>query len=118
MQPISRVDQVLLLLRKQLAGRTPRTSPASTGNAAAHAQGRAGDEPLAETLSRRVAELRAAGMSDRRSLGRVLLEQMLLNQFGRELMNDASFQRVVDAVHRELEMDPVLAELLDSLDQI
>jgi hypothetical protein len=57
-------------------------------------------------------------MSDRRSLGRVLLEQMLLNQFGRELMNDASFQRVVDAVHRELEMDPVLAELLDSLDQI
>jgi hypothetical protein len=115
MQPISRVDQVLLLLRKQLAGRTPRTSPTTTGSATAPAQGRAGDEPLAETLSRRVAELRAAGMSDRRSLGRVLLEQMLLSQFGRELMNDANFQRVVDTVHRELETDPALAERLDQL---
>lgn len=115
MQPISRVDQVLLLLRKQLAGRTPRTSSTAAGNTAAPAQGRSGDEPLAETLSRRVAELRAAGMSDRRSLGRMLLEQMLLHQFGRELMNDANFQRVVDTVHGELEADPALAALLDQL---
>ena len=115
MQPISRVDQVLLLLRKQLAGRTPRASATATGTAAAAAQGRAGDEPLAETLSRRIAELRAAGMSDRRSLGRVLLEQILLNQFGRELMNDANFQRIVDTVHGELEDDPALAGLLDQL---
>jgi len=115
MQPISRVDQVLLLLRKQLAGRTPRTSSTSAGNAAASAQGRSGDEPLAETLSRRVAELRAAGMGDRHSLGRVLLEQILLNQFGRELMNDANFQRIVDTVHGELEADPALAALLDQL---
>lgn len=112
MQPISRVDQVLLLLRKQLAGRTPRTPATATGAAAL---GRTGDEPLAETLSRRITELRAAGMSDRRSLGRVLLEQILLNQFGRELMNDTNFQRIVDTVHGELEDDPAVAELLDQL---
>ncbi len=115
MQPVTRVDQILLLLRKQLAGRAQRGGQAVSPTATRAARSRGGGEPLAESLTRRVAELRAAGLSDQRLLTRVLLEQILLSELGRELTNDAGFQRIVDEVQRTMEDDPALSELLASL---
>lgn len=114
MQPVSRVDQVLLLLRKQLAERV-RKGAASGRESAPAARGQVIEEPLAELLSRRVSDLRAAGLSDRRTLTRVLMEQVLLAEFGRDLMNDANFQRIVDDVQEGLEDDPELDALLSEL---
>jgi hypothetical protein len=115
MQPISRVDQILLLLRKQLADRAQRGAQPASRSATRSDKGIARDEPLAEALSRRVGELRAAGLSDQRLLTRVLLEQILLTELGRDLTNDASFQRIVDDVQRSIEDDPELSEILATL---
>ncbi len=115
MQPVTRVDQILLLLRKQLADCAQRGGQAASSTATRAARSRGDGEPLAESLTRRVTELRAAGLSDQRLLTRVLLEQILLSELGRDLTNDASFQRVVDEVQRTMEEDPALSELLASL---
>ncbi len=115
MQPITRVDQILLQLRKQLADRAQRGSQAVGRSANRSAQGRTDEAPLAESLSRRVSELRLAGLSDQRLLTRVLIEQVLLAELGSDLTNDANFQRVVDDVQRTIEDDAAFSELVASL---
>lgn len=115
MEPISRVDQVLILLRQQLAGRaTTRPnggSPAPTGQA----QRSGGALPLQDLVARRLTELRAAGLKNRDSLVRLLLEEMLTAQFGSQLVNDAAFQQVISEVQAALEGDDELRLMMEQL---
>ena len=116
MDPVSHVNQVLLLLRKQLAERTNKGVAAQKR---APAQNTAPQGPteqsLSEVLSRRVADLRAAGLADESALARVLLEEVLLAELGRHLHNEPAFQRIVDDVQASLEDDPLLRETLHAL---
>lgn len=114
MESISRVDQVLVLLRQQLAARSGKPAQSAQPNSIGAAQASVG-QPLLEVLIRRLAELRAKGLTDRSALTRLLIEQMLTAQVGEHLLNDGSFQRVVDDVQQALEADADLRESLEEL---
>jgi hypothetical protein len=115
LEPVSHVNQVLLLLRKQLSERAGK-SAATLKRAPSSTAGPAPAElPLSELLARRVGDLRAAGLADERALSRVLLEEVLLAELGRHLHNEPAFQRIVDDVQAGLEDDALLREALHSL---
>ena len=114
MDPVSRVDQVLILLRQQLAARSNRAAQGAQPKGVVAAQSQ-GSQPLHEVLTRRLAELRAKGLTDRSALTRLLLEELLTAQFGRQLLNDGVFQRVIDDIQEALEADADLREALGQL---
>lgn len=102
MDPISNVDRVVLILRQRLQERA-RAAASKNVTLAGDAQ----KTPLEVVQSLAVAE----GLGDR-ELGRALVQSLLTDHFGRDLVNDAKFQRVVDRVTETLEADPTSAQLL------
>lgn len=115
MEPVSRVDQVLMLLRQQLAGKTAARPNADHRTPAEQPQAGGGALALQDLVARRLTELRAAGLKNRDSLVRLLLEEMLTAQFGRQLINDAAFQRVISDVQAAVEADEELREAVERL---
>lgn len=103
MDPISNVDRVVLVLRQRLQERA-KAAAAKDGRAAA---GDAQKSSLEVVQSLALAE----DLGDRQ-LGRALVQSLLADHFGRDLVNDAKFQRVVDRVTETLESDQTSAELL------
>src|SRR4051812_31275321 len=96
MDPVSNAGRIAMLLRARLQER------AKSGAAA-----RSGHRDAADAASRRGA-VRGAdvieGLDDRR-LRRALIENILADQLGAGLVNDAKFQQVVDQVTETIEGD-------------
>jgi hypothetical protein len=111
MDSISTLNQVMLLLRQQLAEKSQRqervplrreTSPPPSRSAtqqddAGHAK---------KTIRAQIDTLRLAGVTDERQLFRVAIEGMLLREFGDEVGNDPAFQQMGDWVCTCLEEKP------------
>ncbi len=117
MDSVSKLNQVVLLLRQQLLERASGARPAGATRAAARQSNLInpsavgdGSDPLA-----RLVTVRKAGVTDGRILSRLLIEQILSMELGSQSINDAGFQCVVDQVMSSLRSDPVLSELLDTL---
>lgn len=98
MDPVSNANRIAMLLRARLQER-------ARAGAAARAQR---GEPQGANESGRKGAIRDAeaidGLDDRR-LKRVLIEDILTDQFGTALVNDARFQQVVDQVTDAIEAD-------------
>jgi hypothetical protein len=96
MDPVSNASRIAMLLRARLQER------AKSGAAA-----RPGHRDSADAASRKDA-VRGAdaieGLDDRR-LRRALIENILADQLGAGLVNDAKFQQVVDQVTETIEGD-------------
>lgn len=103
MDPISNVDRLVLLLRQRLAER-------SKSSGAAAPRRPAGER--AATGMENVQALAAAEGVDERQLRRALIQNVLAEQFGEALINEAKFQQVVDKVTEALEADRDGARLL------
>jgi hypothetical protein len=110
---VARVDQVLMLLKKQLAARTQagRSPGARTAPQADASQ----VGPLDQTLVGRLGELRASGLGDRSRLARVVIEGILIAEFGPDMLNDVQFQKVVADIHGLIAEDPELNQLINRL---
>lgn len=97
MDPISNVDQLVLLLRQRLLERSRAE--------------RGGRKVVAPKAARRPATLDpvqvlvALDGADDRQLERALIQNLLTEQLGRGLLNDARFQLVVDQVTETLRQD-------------
>lgn len=106
MDPISNVDRLVLLLRQRLQDRS-RTA----GAARPAARTATGEAPAAglENLQ----ALAAVEGIDERQFRRALIENILADQFGPDLRNEAKFQQVVDRVSETLENEPGAARLLE-----
>jgi len=104
MDPISNIDRLVLVLRQRLQEQA-RTS--------AH---RAGERSRADRAEARgldsVQALAGVEGVDDHQLGRALIQSILADHFGPELINDAKFQQVVDRVTETLEQDEGGAALL------
>lgn len=74
---------------------------------------RQGPEQLASTLAQRLREIQGDPHTRRRLLSRMLIESVLLEEFGHALINDAEFQNVVDDVLKAIEALPSLQSDLD-----
>lgn len=103
MDPISNADRLVLLLRSKLeerarvaaGGRT--TAKPSTG------------QPDAASGVRALAAMEGG---DDRPLRRAVLQNLLADQLGAELVNDAQFQQLVSRVSDAIEEDAAAAALL------
>jgi hypothetical protein len=104
MDPVTNVDQLVLLLRQRLAERSRTPGGAAPRKAdAADAHG-----PSVDPLR----ALAAVDGVDERQLRRALVQSILADQFGAPLINDAKFQQVVDRVAETIEAEPDAARLL------
>lgn len=98
MDPVSNANRIAMMLRARLqerakagaAGRASRADSKASGEAS-----RKGAVRSAEAIE---------GLDDRR-LRRALIEDILTDQFGTALVNDARFQQVVDQVTDAIEAD-------------
>lgn len=102
MEPISNIDRVVLLLRQRLQERA-RLSGQKTARKD-HDAGASGLD--------NVQALAAVDGVDDGQLGRALIQGILVEQFGSEVINDAKFQQVVDRVTETLAADESGSALL------
>jgi hypothetical protein len=103
MDPISNADRLVLLLRLKLEER-----------AKANASSRSNTKPRADTPASPsgVRALASIDWSDERPLRRAIIQSLLADQFGADLVNDAQFQQIVSRVADVIEDDAGAAELL------
>ncbi|SFG52075.1 hypothetical protein SAMN05518801_1404 [Novosphingobium sp. CF614] len=102
MEPINNVERIALLLREKLAER----AKASRGNSSSAAS----RQPTAPSS---VAALAALGDVDERQFRRTVIQSVLVDHFGRGVMNDAAFQQVVEQVFGVMEAEEGARNLLD-----
>jgi hypothetical protein len=103
MDPISNADRLELLLRQKLEERArvqhAQRPPAKPGTQeAAPASG--------------IHALATVDWTDERALRRAIIQNLLADQLGPELINDAQFQQIVSRVTNAIEEDAAAAELL------
>ena len=108
MEPISGTDRLLALLRQKLEER------AKAGSS------HRGSTKLPPNQSREPSGVQAYAAidgHDERQLRRALVQHLLGEQFGSELLNDAHFQQIVTRVTDAIEEDEGAARLLSGLVQ-
>jgi hypothetical protein len=105
MDPISSSDRLVALLRQRLLERSKASASGRSGKAA----GRAPATPGA------VHALAGIGEVEDRQLRRALIQNILADQLGPELLNEASFHQVVDRVVETLEEDEAGSALLSRM---
>ena len=106
MEPISNVDRLVLLLRQRLQERSRLTGAARTS-----ARSGAQDPPAVGFDN--VQALAAVQGVDDRQLRRALIQNILADNLGPKLLNEARFQQVVDRVTETIEGDDGASRLLD-----
>ncbi|HEX3673455.1 MAG TPA: hypothetical protein VHU87_04215 [Rhizomicrobium sp.] len=104
MDPISNADRLVLLLRQKLQERAKAGASARPGKKAEQPATRSGIQALA-----------AVEGSDERPLRRALIQNLLADQLGPALLNDAQFQQIVSRVTEAIEDDPGASQLLSRL---
>jgi hypothetical protein len=114
MDPISTLNQVMLLLRQQLAEKSQRREQTSSGRETLASTRRGTTLPHDNSqaaIRARIDTLRAAGVTSERQLLRAAIESLMLHEFGRQLSNDPDFQRMTDYVCECLEEAPQASEM-------
>lgn len=109
MDPISNVDRLVFLLRQRLQERA-RTETVAKG--ARKPASRESESPLG--LDKLQALAAVDGIDDRQ-FRRALIQNILTDQLGAKLINEAKFQQVVDRVTETLEDDPNASRLLNRI---
>jgi hypothetical protein len=103
MTTISNVDRVILLIRQRL-----KEHARAAGKGPAPEAGR-------KSLAEHVRALAALEGVDQRAVKRVLIEQILAAEFGADMVNDASFQQVVERVLEALDTSDAAQQLTASV---
>ncbi|MEZ0604644.1 hypothetical protein ACAX43_21160 [Paraburkholderia sp. IW21] len=104
MDSVSTLNQVMGLLRQQLAERNRSTERASPQKDASTRVSRPDpDSPgTREMLAARVGTLRTGGIGDPARLSRSVIEWLLAREFGASIINDPEFQQMVDQVNESI----------------
>lgn len=98
MDPVSNANRLAMLLRQRLDERSRAGAATRAGRKEAKGTG-----DVAGRGALRGAD--AVEALDDRKLKRVMIEHILMDQFGPGLVNDASFQQLVDQVTEAIEAD-------------
>lgn len=122
LDPISRLSQVMQLIRQQMAERASRLesgSPASTPAPPVRADRQGGIKELKLKVRERINDIRRDDPRRAEKVQRAFLESVLTWQFGPELMLDRSFEEIVSGVQENLRAHPELnARCMDVLDEL
>jgi hypothetical protein len=108
MDPISNVDRIAILLRQKLLDRARANGPEKS---------KAGEQSLeAQTNALDAARALATIQNlDDRQRRRALVQGVLVEQFGPDLVNDAQFQQLVERVSSAIEGDEMSSAILSDL---
>lgn len=106
MDSISNVDRIVLILRQRLQERARASSGARK-----EGWGRAASRGPASPMETVQALAAVEGIDDRQ-LKRALIQGVLAENLGKGLINDASFQQMIDRVTDALNGDPELGPLM------
>ena len=103
MGPVSLPDRFAILLRARLEARARAA--------------RAGQPTLSKAAASQASlmVLAARAGADKKQLSRMMIEQMLTENFGSKLANEAGFQQVISRVAEAMEEDPELANQMEIL---
>jgi hypothetical protein len=105
MDLISNADRLVRLLRQKLEQRSnAKSAQSSSAPITEYARGINATKAITGQYAR------AGGRED--ALRRTLVEQLLADQFGTELVNEPKFQQVVDKVTDAMVADPDVADIL------
>lgn len=105
MDPVSNANRIAMMLRQRLEERSRAGAGARSGRKEASGSG-----DVAGKGALRNADA-VEGLDDRK-LKRVVIEHILVDQFGPALVNDAKFQQLVDQVTEAIDTDANAALLL------
>ncbi len=108
MDPVSNSDRLVRLLRQQLVERSRAKSTRKSQ------KGKPAQNEGVDRLSAIAGEVVKAGGQDQQ-LRRLLVEQLLSDQFGPVLTNEPRFQQVVDQVSEIMSSDPSISDLLSQV---
>ena len=108
MDPVSNADRLVLLLRQKLQ---ERAKAGAAGKA--ERKDRQGADAPAEPSG--LAALAAVESADERTLRRAFIQNLLADQLGPDLLNDAQFQQIVSRVTEAIEEDRGASRLLNRL---
>ena len=107
MDPVSNADRLVRLLRQKLEERDRTKKRQKTAE----------KQPVRldglEHVRAVAGEIAQAGADDRQ-LHRLLIEQLLSDQFGPGLINEPRFQQIVEQVSEMMAGDPAISALLSS----
>ncbi|HSV48029.1 MAG TPA: hypothetical protein VLJ58_19720 [Ramlibacter sp.] len=109
MTRIHAADQLAALIRAQLAPLRQRAGRRGAPALAADAPATAASTDLAGLVAQRIHSIGADDPQRERKAFRIFLETVLLSELGQDLVNDPSFQLMVDQVQSQMESDPELA---------
>lgn len=104
MDPISSTDRLVLLLRQKLLERSKTAT--TSRNVGKPRTNSAATEPTG------IQALAALEGADDRSLRRALIQHLLADQLGPDLLNEAQFQQIVSRVTEAIDEDPATSKLL------
>lgn len=107
MEPISNADRLAALLRQRLKERA-RTD----GAAKSARKSGTGSAPKGAAAVRALAAIDGV---DSRQMRRTVIQHLLADQLGEQLVNEAQFQQIVSRVTDALEEDEAAARLLDTV---
>ena len=105
MDPVSNANRIAMLLRQRLQERSRSAGAERAGRREPPGAGETARKPPLSGAG-------AVGALDDRTLKRALIENILADQFGAGLINDARFQQVIDQVTDAIDADRDGAQLL------
>jgi len=106
MDPISNADRLVMLLKQKLQERSKATAAGRPG-------GKAKANTIAPAPTSAAEALAAIDGADERTIRRAF--NLLADQLGPELINDAQFQQIVSRVTEAIEEDADASQLLSRL---
>jgi hypothetical protein len=99
MDPVSNANRIAMMLRARLQERAKAQGAGRAGRSERLGAAEAGTKGAVHSPEA------IEGLDDRR-LKRAVIEDILTDQFGTALLNDARFQQVIDQVTEAIEADP------------
>jgi len=107
MTSINNVQQIVAVIRQQLATRTAPFEPRlRRGESTAGAAAKSPPKDISALIGQRIRAIDRDDPNRGRKTFRVFVESILLSEFGEELINDPQFYRIVDDVQQQMETDP------------
>ncbi|HZZ36827.1 MAG TPA: hypothetical protein VFE03_13975 [Caulobacteraceae bacterium] len=106
MDPIANTDRLILLLRERLLERVKTAGVPGRQR---------GATDTSQALIDNLQALAAVDGVEDRQLGRALIQRILSEELGSDLLNEAKFQLVVDQVTDTLRAEPATAGLLSRI---
>lgn len=115
MDPVSKLGRALAIIRRTATGRQPGGKGAAAGSSDASPSHPTTEAEFQAVVARRLRAVSPEAPGARNASVRILLEQVLLREFGQDVLHSPRFQDTVRDVQKVMEADAATRVELDNL---